>query len=99
MLSKPLQIQQPANIVFNYSMQGGHTHTQPTPSLLKGLFKILQANENFQHSKKDTCIVIWFLIFHRINIHIFAKHKWSGSGQNYSWAENTLGVAEDWGAT
>lgn len=97
MLSKPLQIQQPASIVFNYCTQWSYAHTLPTPRLLNFYSKFCKPNKNFQHCKKAISIVIWFLIFHAVDIHIFTKHNWSGSGQNYRWTETTLQVAKDWG--
>lgn len=39
---------------------------------------------------RNICVLLYgFSFFPRVNVHIFTKHNWSGSGQNYRWAENT----------
>lgn len=90
---KLLQIQQPASIVFNCCTQWSYI----PPSLLNFYSKFCKPNENFQRCKKKMSFVIALLIFHAVDIHTFTKHKLSGSGQNYSWTETTLEMAEDWG--
>lgn len=83
---------QPVLCLITVSSEAIHT-----PSLLNFYSKFCKPNKNFQHCKKAMSIVIWFLIFHAVDIHIFTKRNWSGSGQNYRWTETTLQVAKDWG--
>lgn len=88
---------QPVLVIYRIQWRYTHTSAPLPPSLLNFYSKFCKPNKNFQHFKKEISIAILFLIFHAVDIHIFTKHNWSGSGENYGWTETTLERAKNWG--